>query len=230
MPLKLLPLPNSELAIYYNVAVAGFRPGIMSVMYPHAPPTQADTEHAVATMIRADERYPGRAQVFKVVNTDLPDDEPFHQTVGVAFWKIFPHERSAEELKQEEEMDEKDLAEYGRPPGMVADGISAFHKIYSGYRQKYLGNRAFILLHVLSVRPEFARRGVGAMALQWGIEKADELGLPIWLEGSPQGVGLYKKFGFEALDTIPWDARDYGYHEPLTHVCMMRQPVTKKKN
>lgn len=226
MSLKLLPVPNSELSIYYNVATSAFRPGIMSIMYPN-PPTQEDTDHAVASMIRADERHPGRAHCFKVIKTDLPDEEPFHQAVGVAFWKIFPHERSNEELQREEEEDDKDTAEYGRPPGMVTEGISAFHKVYAGYRKKYLGNKPFILLHVLATRPEFNRQGVGAMALQWGLEKADELGLPIWLEGSPQGVGLYKKHGFKVLDTLPWDARDYGHHEALTHLCMMRQPMKK---
>ncbi|CZT23338.1 uncharacterized protein RCC_09051 [Ramularia collo-cygni] len=198
----------------------------MSIVFPNGP-TPQDDEHAVASLIRADKRHPGRTHVFKCVNTDIPDEEPFHQVVGVSFWKIFKHERSEEDLKREEEEEERDLAEYGRPPTMIVDGIAAFQKTYSGYRKKHLGNRPFILLHVLATRAEFARQGVGAMSLQWGIEKSDELGLPIWLEGSPQGVGLYKKFGFEVLDTLPWDARDYGYHEPLTHLCMMRQPAKK---
>lgn len=229
MPLQLLPLATSELAIYYNVAAAAFRPGIMSVMYTNGP-TQEDTEHAVASMIRADKRHPGRACIFKVLNKDLPDEEPFHQVVGVASWKIFPHERSEAELKQEEEEEEKDMAEYGRPPNMITEGIEAFGKAYGEFRKKHLGNRPYILLHVLATRPEFARQGVGATALQWGIAKADELGLPMWLEGSPQGVGLYKKYGFEVVEQLPWDARDYGHHEPLTHLCMLRKPLKKEND
>jgi GNAT superfamily N-acetyltransferase len=227
MPLELHPLPASEFTIYYNVAASAFRPGIMSVMYPN-PPTQEDTEHAVAAMIRAEKRHPGRAQIFKVVNTDLPDEKPFHRVVGVASWKVFPHERREEDLKREEEEDEKDIAEFGRPPNMNPEGIEAFGKIYAEYRKKHLGNRPYVLLHVLATRPEFVRQGVGKKALEWGIAKSEEMGVPMWLEGSPQGVGLYKKVGFEVVDTLPWDARDYGYHEALTHLCMLRQPVEKE--
>lgn len=227
MSFKLLPLPTSEWNIYYDVAVAAFRPGIMSIMYP-SEPTQQDKDHAVAAMVRSDARHPGRVHLFKVVNTDLPDAEPFHQVVGVANWKIFPHERSDDELKREKEEEEEDSAKHGRPPGMVMEGIAAFGKLYAEYRKKHLGNRPFVLLHVLAVRPEFHRQGAGAIALQWGLAKADELGLPVWLEGSPAGVALYKKHGFEVMDTLPWDARDYGYHDPLTHLCMLRQPRTKK--
>ena len=84
-----------------------------------------------------------------------------------------------------------------------------------------------MLLHVLATRPEHERRGIGAISLKWGTEKADELGLPLYLDGSPKGVSLYRKWGFEEVDVLPFDATRHGYEEPLTHLCMLRMPKKK---
>lgn len=46
-------------------------------------------------------------------------------------------------------------------------------------------------------------KGVGSALLRWGTELADgegEGGLPVWLEASPEGYGLYRKFGFEDVE------------------------------
>lgn len=42
--------------------------------------------------------------------------------------------------------------------------------------------------------------------MDWGIKKADELGVEIWLESTVSGVPLYKKDGFVVLgehDLVP---------------------------
>lgn len=37
------------------------------------------------------------------------------------------------------------------------------------------------------------------MLVKWGVDEADRLDLPCFLESSPYGVGLYKKFGFREI-------------------------------
>jgi len=37
------------------------------------------------------------------------------------------------------------------------------------------------------------------MLVKWGVDEADRLGLPCFLESTPHGVGLYKKFGFKEI-------------------------------
>ena len=35
--------------------------------------------------------------------------------------------------------------------------------------------------------------------MQWGVGKAEEVGLPAYLESSPAAVGLYRRLGFKEL-------------------------------
>lgn len=69
----------------------------------------------------------------------------------------------------------------------------------------------FILdLKLLHTHPDHQKRGAGSSLIKWGTEEADRLGIPAFLESSPQGLSLYKKCGFEVLDTVtvdlsPWE-------------------------
>lgn len=228
MPRKLLPMPPSEWHIYYEICKAAFRPGIMSVMFPHGISDQ-DSAISLATMKRAAERYPGRIQIYKVVDTDLPDDDPLQQVIGVSNWRIYDEERTEEDFQREKEESERDTAELGDPPGVDLAVVQDFHGVVQEYRKKHFGGKPYVLLYVLATRPDQARKGVGALSMEWGCKKADELGLPAYLEGSPQGVGLYKKWGFEVVDELPWDATKYGYPDSLKHLCMMRHPQQKEE-
>ncbi|EME86566.1 uncharacterized protein MYCFIDRAFT_122232, partial [Pseudocercospora fijiensis CIRAD86] len=108
--------------------------------------------------------------------------------------------------------------------GMSEEVAESFHKVCWEYKQKHLGHEPYLFLQVLATRPDQGRKGVGALAMKWGCDKADELGLPAYLEGSPMGVGLYKKWQFDVVDELPWDARNFGYSDSLAHLCMKRAP------
>ena len=51
-------------------------------------------------------------------------------------------------------------------------------------------------LHILFTSPEHCRQGIASMMMRWGCELADLLFLPAWIEASPEGNFLYRKFGF----------------------------------
>lgn len=51
-------------------------------------------------------------------------------------------------------------------------------------------------LHICFTDPEYQRRGIGSMMLKWGCDLADQLFLPAWVEASPEGNFLYRRFGF----------------------------------
>lgn len=82
-------------------------------------------------------------------------------------------------------------------------------------------------LHMLHTDPNFQGRGAGKMLVEWGTKKADELGLPAYLESSPTGHHLYQRCGFHDLDILKLDLSLHGgkgfYDEPL----MIREPSTK---
>jgi hypothetical protein len=55
--------------------------------------------------------------------------------------------------------------------------------------------------------------------MAWGVGEADRRGLPCFLESSPLGQGLYKKFGFEEVGSFEVDL---GEGEMYTHLVMVR--------
>jgi hypothetical protein len=79
----------------------------------------------------------------------------------------------------------------------------------------------------LFVDPEYHRKvGAGRMMVEWGNRLADTMMLPVYVEASKQGRGLYASCGFTEvveqvqLETIhnTWDVADLNY--PL-----MRRPI-----
>lgn len=61
----------------------------------------------------------------------------------------------------------------------------------------------------LFTEPSFQRRGMGNALVQYGNQLADEAGLPIFLQGSPYGYPIYKKHGFETVQYLDVDLRQW---------------------
>ncbi|EDN05554.1 GNAT family acetyltransferase [Histoplasma capsulatum] len=55
---------------------------------------------------------------------------------------------------------------------------------------------------MLAIHPGYQRMGIGKMLLQWGIERGTAENVPVGLEPSLKGAGLYKKLGFRDLGTV----------------------------
>ena len=53
-----------------------------------------------------------------------------------------------------------------------------------------------VSLDILAVDPNYQRKGVGSLLVQWGTEKADVMGNEAIVESSVFGRGLYEKHGF----------------------------------
>lgn len=75
---------------------------------------------------------------------------------------------------------------------------------------------------MLATDPAHHRRGAGALHLQWGLDEADRLHLPAYLEGSVMGQPLYERWGFEAVKLLDFDSRKYGSKEKIDHMLMLR--------
>lgn len=54
-------------------------------------------------------------------------------------------------------------------------------------------------LFVLFTHPDYRRKGVGQQLLNWGMERADELRLEIFLDSTSPGRPLYEANGFSYL-------------------------------
>uniref|UniRef100_V5EPI7 N-acetyltransferase domain-containing protein n=2 Tax=Kalmanozyma brasiliensis (strain GHG001) TaxID=1365824 RepID=V5EPI7_KALBG len=75
--------------------------------------------------------------------------------------------------------------------------ISRFKAQITRTREAQMKGRDYWWLKVLTVHPEYQRRGLGSMLVKWGTQKADGDGLHGWLETSPMGLGAYLKAGFK---------------------------------
>jgi GNAT superfamily N-acetyltransferase len=84
------------------------------------------------------------------------------------------------------------------------------------------------VLDQVKTLPEHHRKGAGTALLRWGVELADREGLPIRLEATPYGLGLYEKFGFETKEKVELDLRPWG-GTSYTFTIMLREPVERGK-
>ncbi|KAK4889620.1 hypothetical protein LTR27_011604 [Elasticomyces elasticus] len=222
MPLELHPLQEADLAAAVEVMWQSFKPDIMGCIWPHGI-TQAARDYTIAKGLESWRKSPEKIKKMKVIDTDLPDDDPLGKIIGYSDWYFYPKQRTEEELKEKE----GDGGDDDLPPDCDKEMLREFGGQLDAAKRDYIGGRPYIELHILVTHPKHHRRGVGAMQLRWGFEHAEKLGLPVYLESSPIGRPLYAREGFEALGVLPFDARKFGFEKELQHTLMLR-PVKGK--
>lgn len=74
-------------------------------------------------------------------------------------------------------------------------------------------------LDMLVVDPAYRGRGAAAMLIQWGCERADQEGVPVYLDAHIDAAPMYRRFGFK-------DREDKVVTSEGA-VSMIREPVTK---
>ncbi|OGE50869.1 hypothetical protein PENARI_c015G00751 [Penicillium arizonense] len=57
-------------------------------------------------------------------------------------------------------------------------------------------------LDMLAVHPSHQGRGLASKLLKWGLARADEEGVEVYLSSSPEGKPVYEKYGFRALESF----------------------------
>lgn len=55
------------------------------------------------------------------------------------------------------------------------------------------------VLNILFTHPDHRRQGVADLILGWGKQKADEMGVEMWLDATEHGVPVYLKHGFTVV-------------------------------
>ncbi|KAK3712573.1 hypothetical protein LTR37_009016 [Vermiconidia calcicola] len=217
MHLELSPMEESDLDAYLEVAWLAFKDEFMGLMYPNGF-TNAAKAFVKQRTLDDWRKYPDRIRAMKVIDTDLPDDRPHGKIVGAAMWKFFSKDRTEEELRAEEKEGEK----RGLPPDCNPALAEEFYGNLAKCKREIMGGKAYVLLNILATLPEYHRRGIGGMHMRWGLEQADRLGLPSYLEATPMGRPLYTKLGYEMVRDFEFDARKYGCDHDIPHVCMLR--------
>ncbi|ETS74807.1 hypothetical protein PFICI_13291 [Pestalotiopsis fici W106-1] len=68
-------------------------------------------------------------------------------------------------------------------------------EIHSAPRAR-VGQRPQVYLFILFTHPAYRRQGVGQQFMDWGMAKADQMGLEFFLDATPTGKPLYDANGF----------------------------------
>lgn len=58
------------------------------------------------------------------------------------------------------------------------------------------GSGPYATLGSFFTLPEHRKLGIGHLLMQWGLERADEKGLDVWIEAAPPAVPFYERHGF----------------------------------
>ncbi|EME80807.1 uncharacterized protein MYCFIDRAFT_122166, partial [Pseudocercospora fijiensis CIRAD86] len=82
------------------------------------------------------------------------------------------------------------------PEWLTGDHAKAAHALMDPMNEIKIRNNPQPFLHTCFTDPAFWRRGIGSKMLHWGCQVADQLSLAAWVEASPEGNFLYKRFGF----------------------------------
>ena len=90
--------------------------------------------------------------------------------------------------------------------------------------------RPYWYLEIIATRPDWQGKGAAGKLLRWGLERADQQGVEVYLEASPDGKPIYEHFGFEEVErlVVDLDGRDpCGTGEEEFVEVMMVRPARK---
>ncbi|GAB1213998.1 hypothetical protein ATERTT37_003154 [Aspergillus terreus] len=185
MGFVVLPATLSDIRSVYDVWFAAFRGQvILDLIYPG---TNLDDEafrklHADGTL----EYWKGLTMeyTFKCVDTETG------KIVGMATWQVYWRERTAEERVK---------PWIGWLEGQQRERAETFLGQLWEKREKYIGEKRHVYCHTVAVHPDYQGRGVGKKLMQWGLDIAEQLKVPIYLESTHEGRSLYERLGFATL-------------------------------
>ncbi|KAF1356348.1 acyl-CoA N-acyltransferase [Delphinella strobiligena] len=147
------------------------------------------------------------------------------QVIGAAHWEVRQEEKPLASIIQDDERARREREAAAPVEGVNHVAINACRDIQAQCRREIMGGRPHVYLAVLVVSEQYQRRGVGSAAMKWGLDRADELGLPAYLESSRQGRGLYERWGFRVVKLLPFDAREYGHSASADHYVMVKASI-----
>ncbi|KAK6855524.1 hypothetical protein PG990_000025 [Apiospora arundinis] len=104
------------------------------------------------------------------------------------------------------------------PEGADVELGKEFFTTLEKKHSEHMGGRPHWYLELLAVRKSYHGKGLGKHLLNWGLERADKDGVEAYLQASPAGAPLYRKYGFEDIETYNVSSVDYA------EIFMKRQP------
>lgn len=133
-------------------------------------------------------------------------DTETDEIVGMGLWDVHWKEREAEPVKPA--VDWLDGLQKQRAEELIVPLWDAKEELLgpskhvcecrAGPRMKYL--LTCTDCHVIAVNPKYQGKGIGTMLTRWGVNIAEQLHVPVYLEATDKSVGVYCRLGFRVLE------------------------------
>lgn len=199
-------LKPEEAEQYMRIRHAAFKHDVNKILYFNQPEPSQSTLDRVTRDI-ADGITKG---IFYVKCVDTTNNE----MVAGARWRYIRPEASTATDRTWEEV-EKGLTIPEPYTESHPEVWREFYELFNESKRKHLGTRPYWALDTLVTHPDHHRRGAGGLLLAWGCQKVDEAGTVAYLEASPMGEPLYRRYGFEPVGNLELDLRKWGGDEEI---------------
>lgn len=200
-----------------EVEAKAFGPGeLTSIMFPPSSTINEQSEEANFSA-RFHQKTWSTDPTARYLKAALPGGK----IIGLARWRFF--------LDGLEPPSPWYLETSGLPPNTNQPFCKYFFEALDKARKDAMKGKEHFLLEILCVLPECQRMGVGVKLLEWGLSEADRQGRECWIDASPSGLGLYKKFGWKEVGVLDVDLGRWGGEQGKVArtVHMVRAPQVK---
>ena len=117
----------------------------------------------------------------------------------------------------------------GWAPGTNVSLAEAHFSPMEKHRKEYMKGKKYAYMCSLIVDVTAQRRGVGTKLLKYTLDEIDNLGWECWIEASLAGIGLYLKLGWEVVEWIKTDLREWGGKSIVENACLVRPNIKAVK-
>ena len=218
--LEIHPLQLEQLEDYIKLYWAAFEPLEADMVAPMIYPNGLQPD----LMLRLKQR------ILQETGGKLSDacfyvrDAQSGQMIAVSRWAMIDRPASTRE-EVDAAWQRAQVAREVEPPvaGINASIDEAFRRAAMYAEYDTICDRPYMTLRLLATHPHHHRKGAGSLLLRHGLARADELRLPVYLDSSVNGRGLYAKHGFDIIGEFPFDGRQYGGRSEGKHWDMLRQ-------
>ncbi|KAL8708855.1 MAG: hypothetical protein Q9220_006311 [cf. Caloplaca sp. 1 TL-2023] len=222
MPFQILPAEPSDIPEIAVIQHEAFKDDpIIGRLWPDVD-RQVKHEYDIKLL----QRHFAQKELLGSVFHKLVDTEN-GKIVAFSKWK-YGYTLTPEQQAEKEKLDTKRF----HPPGSNETLYNDFFSQLDARRKKYCGDdkdyfsqlTTIIVLHILMVIPDYQRRGLGAMLIREGLAAADRDEAKCYIEASPAGLELYKRYGWKQVDEIVLDMKPHGGSGMATEVLLIREP------
>ncbi|KAH8675775.1 putative GNAT family acetyltransferase [Xylariales sp. PMI_506] len=214
MPLELKSVVPGDAYRAAEIEALSYAPNsFTTLLFPGPMPENAREMRAQGFIKEIEEATTLRC--LKVVDTDLADGP--EQMVAFARWHIY--------LEPQTPSPPSATTSRAARPGCNDEACDMLFGGIELRKQEIMGGKPYVYLQTLYTDPKHQRRGAASMLIKWGLEEAQKLGLPAFLDASEEGHSVYTKMGFKDIDLQELDFSKWGAKQTHKNWAMIWEPA-----